>query len=131
MPKDSGFSVEIGAHTGHKYINLTTFRVSGTPIVTPVWFTTDNNKIYAFTAPSAGKTKRLRNNPQVIIAPCTSDGRPMGKEFQAQGRILDRSEGEKIFDLLKIKYERDGVWSSFSKRGPNEMIFLEFIPNTP
>ena len=56
---------------GHKFIALSTYRKSGQPVVTPVWFTQRDGKLYVWTGASSGKVKRLRNNPHVSLA--TSD----------------------------------------------------------
>ncbi|WKT57944.1 PPOX class F420-dependent oxidoreductase [Candidatus Nitrosotenuis chungbukensis] len=61
-----------------KYINLETYRKSGKPVCTPVWFVTDNNTIYVITTKETGKVKRLQNNKNVRIAPCGFRGEPRG-----------------------------------------------------
>ncbi len=47
---------------GHNYMSLTTFRKSGNPVVTPVWFVEEEGKICVWTQLHSGKMKRLRNN---------------------------------------------------------------------
>jgi hypothetical protein len=66
---------------GHKYLLLTTFRKAGTAVPTPIWFAEDNDKLYVKTRADSGKTKRIRNNPQVRVAPCTIRGKVTGPEF--------------------------------------------------
>ena len=73
---------------GQKYISLTTFRKSGVGIPTPVWFGESNEKLYVMTRGTMGKTKRIRNNPKVKVAPCTIRGKVTGPEFNAVARIL-------------------------------------------
>ena len=65
---------------GQKYISLGTFRKSGVKIATPVWFGEDGDKLYVMTLSDMGKTKRIRNNPQVTVAPCTIRGKVTGPE---------------------------------------------------
>jgi Pyridoxamine 5'-phosphate oxidase len=77
---------------GHKYLQLTTFRKDGTFVPTPVWFAEDNDKLYAKTRATSGKTKRIRNNPQARVAPCTIRGTVTGPEFPASARILPPEE---------------------------------------
>ena len=50
---------------GQKYISLTTFRKTGVGVATPVWFGEEDGKLYVMTRSDMGKTKRIRNNPQV------------------------------------------------------------------
>jgi uncharacterized protein len=73
---------------GQKYISLTTFRKNGTKVATPVWFGEDGDKLYVMTRSDLGKTKRIRNNPQVRVAPCTMRGKVTGPEYAASARIL-------------------------------------------
>jgi len=77
---------------GQRYISLATFRKSGVAVHTPIWFAEDDNKLYAMTNSKSGKCKRIRNNPQVKIAPCTIRGKITGREFPAIVRILRPEE---------------------------------------
>ena len=54
---------------GQKYICLKTFRKSGVAVNTPVWFAEHDSKLYAKTRIGSGKSKRIRNNPNVLVAP--------------------------------------------------------------
>ncbi len=76
------------AISGQKYISLATFRKSGVKVATPVWFGEDGGKLYVMTLSKMGKTKRIRNNPQVTVAPCTMRGKLTGPEIAAIARIL-------------------------------------------
>jgi PPOX class probable F420-dependent enzyme len=59
---------------GQKYISLATFRMNGAKVATPVWFGDDGDKLYVMTRSISGKFKRIRNNGQVRVAPCTIRG---------------------------------------------------------
>ena len=89
---------------GQKYISLGTFRKSGQKIATPVWFGEDGNKLYVMTRSDMGKTKRIRNNPQVRVAPCTIRGKVTGPEFGATARILSPQEHPHARKTLNRKY---------------------------
>jgi PPOX class probable F420-dependent enzyme len=71
-----------------KYISLTTFRKNGTAVATPVWFGEQDDQLYVMTRSDSGKYKRIRNNPQVQVAPCTVRGKITGPEFAASAQIL-------------------------------------------
>ena len=73
---------------GQKYISLATFRKNGSPVQTPVWFGEKDEKLYVVTRNDSGKLKRIRNNPQARVAPCTIRGAITGPEFPALARIL-------------------------------------------
>ncbi len=90
---------------GAKYISLTTFRKSGEPVATPVWFAQDNDVLYLFTFPGAGKLKRIRHTARVTIAPCTLNGKVTGPSVEAQARILTDEQAETHADqTLARKY---------------------------
>lgn len=87
-----------------KYISLTTFRKTGAGVSTPVWFGEDDRKLYVMTRSDMGKTKRIRNNPQVKVAPCTIRGKVTGPEFAATARILPAEEHRRVRQTLNQKY---------------------------
>lgn len=87
-----------------KYISLKTFRKSGAGVATPVWFGEDDGKLYVMTRSDMGKTKRIRNNPQVTIAPCTIRGKVTGAEFAATARILPTEDHARARQSINRKY---------------------------
>jgi uncharacterized protein len=89
---------------GQRYISLATFRKSGVGVYTPIWFAEDDNKLYLMTSSKTGKYKRIRNNPQVKIAPCTIRGKITGPEFPASARILPPEEFARVRQAINAKY---------------------------
>jgi|SRR3984957_2027428 len=89
---------------GHKYISLKTFRKNGVGVSTPVWFGEDDGKLYVMTRSDMGKTKRIRNNQQVRVAPCTVTGKVAGLEFAAIARILPAAEQARARQAIDRKY---------------------------
>ena len=51
-----------------------------------------------------GKVKRIRNNPQVKVAPCSIRGKITGPEFPATARILPPQESVRVRQAIKSKY---------------------------
>ena len=100
------------AFTGHKYLNLETFKKSGEGVKTPVWFAADSPapldagdaKLYVYTVGVSGKVKRIRNNPRVRISPCTASGKPLGDWVEARAEIVAGAEAEHGMRLLNKKY---------------------------
>jgi formate dehydrogenase subunit gamma len=90
--------------SGQHYINLVTFRKSGVPVSTPIWFAEENNKLYCMTSSKTGKYKRIRNNALVKIAPCTIRGRVTGPESTATARILPPEEFARVRRAIGAKY---------------------------
>ena len=89
---------------GQKYISLTTFRKTGVAVPTPVWFGEDADKLYVMTRSDMGKTKRIRNNPHVKVAPSTIRGKVTGPEFTATARILPLEEHKHARETINRKY---------------------------
>lgn len=103
----SGESCSFEHLEGHRYARLTTYRKSGEPVPIPVWFAVvryADDRLYIFTDARSGKAKRIRNDPQVTLAPSTFRGRPRGEEVRAEARVLDRAEHEVADRALREKY---------------------------
>jgi len=94
---------------GQRYIALATFRKTGVPVYTPVWFAEENDKLYFMTSSKLGKVKRIRNNRQVKIAPCTMRGKITGPEFSAIARILPAEDAARVRRAINAKYWLAGV----------------------
>ena len=90
-------------HDQH-YVSLATFRKTGVPVYTPIWFAEADGRLYFMTNSKLGKVKRIRNNQQVKIAPCTMRGKITGPEFPATARILTADEGPRIRKAINAKY---------------------------
>ena len=89
---------------GQKYISLATFRKNGDAVYTPVWFGEKDDKLYVMTRSDSGKYKRVRNNPQIRIAPCTARGKITGPEFAATARILPPEDWTWARKTIERKY---------------------------
>jgi uncharacterized protein len=89
---------------GQRYISLATFRKTGAAVHTPIWFAEADDKLYFMTNNKLGKVKRIRNNPQVKVAPCSIRGKITGPEFPATARILPPQESVRVREAIKAKY---------------------------
>jgi PPOX class probable F420-dependent enzyme len=87
------------------YISLATRRRDGRLVETPVWFAVHDGRIYVFTESRAGKVKRLRNFPEIRIAPCNVRGKVHGAWIEGRGhRIEDPNRVAAGYDALRRKY---------------------------
>jgi PPOX class probable F420-dependent enzyme len=98
-----------------KYISLTTFRKTGAEVATPVWFGEDGDKLYLMTISKSGKIKRIRNNPQVRVAPCTMSGKVVGPDFAATARLLPPEDHKRARQTINRKYLMARLTSPFSR----------------
>ena len=82
---------------------------------TPVWFGEQDGKLYVMTRSDMGKTKRVRNNPQVRVAPCTIRGKVTGPELIATARLLPPEDWRKARKTITRKYLLAKLSSPFSR----------------
>ena len=73
---------------------LTTYRRDDTPVRTPVNIAVEGDRAFFRTYNRAGKAKRIRNNPNVEIAPSTMRGKPTGPSIRAKARLLSADEAK-------------------------------------
>jgi len=89
---------------GQWAVLLTTYKRDGTPIGTPVRIAVDGDRAFVRTFDTAWKLKRIRNNPEVEVAPSTWRGRPTGSAIRARARVLEGEESAYAGGLLARKH---------------------------
>jgi PPOX class probable F420-dependent enzyme len=72
-------------------------------VPTPVHIAVDGDRAFVRTWDTTWKLKRIRNNPEVQVAPCTAGGRPTGPAIRARARVLG-GESEYAAKMLARKY---------------------------
>lgn len=72
-----------------KHVLVVTFRRNGDPVPTPVWFGVDGGCVYFRSVASGHKLRRIVRNPEVLVAPCTANGRPTGPAVPGWARLLE------------------------------------------
>ncbi len=83
---------------------LTSFKRDGTPVGTPVHIAVDDGHIHFRSYEKAWKTKRIRRNPHIRIAPSTMRGEPTGPAIEARARILEGDEARRAARAIGRKY---------------------------
>ncbi len=109
---------------GQKYLNLETYRKSGKPVRTPVWFAEEGGTLYAYSEAEAGKVKRIRNNPRVRVMPCGIGGAPKGTWVDARAAIADTELAEHGHQLLNEKYWIKRIGDFFSRLRKRERVVI-------
>jgi len=109
----------------YKHINLQTYKKSGQPVDTPVWFMIENGIIYVITASVTGKAKRLRNNPTVKIMPSGFMGEPKGEWMEGKARFAVGAEAERAIQLRKKRYGLQAMLVGMFRRDVTEVIAIE------
>ena len=77
-----------------KTVQLRTYKRDGTPVETPVSIAFEGDRAFFRSYDKAWKTKRLRNNRNVEVAPSTLRGRVTGAPIAAQARLLADREAD-------------------------------------
>jgi hypothetical protein len=89
-----------------KTILLTTYKRDGTAVGTPVSIAFDGDRAFFRSYDKAWKTKRLRRDPRVRVAPSTVRGKPTGPAIQARATLL---EGEQAHVAARALARRHRV----------------------
>ena len=97
-------SAALAPFNRQKTVVLTTFRRDGTPVGTPVSIAVDGGHAYVRSFEQAWKTKRIRNNAAVTIAPSTMRGAPTAPAVAATARRLTDAENRMAARALTRKY---------------------------
>lgn len=98
------------------YALVTSYRKDGRAVPTPVWVVRDGDAVAIWSATGAGKVKRIRRDPTVLIGPCDVRGRPTGDQVPGRGEVLDDAGTERVRDLLRRKYGVIGRITLFFSR---------------
>lgn len=114
----------------HKRALLVTYRRDGRAVPTPVWAAPgEDGLLYVRSERDAGKLKRLRNDPRLLVAPCTVRGKPLGAPFEARARMLEPAEEPVAEAALAARY---GLGRELFERAMDllrvDMCFLEITP---
>ena len=89
-----------------KYVALVTFRKSGEPVTTPVWFAEVGGSFGVITDNNVGKVKRIRNNSRVTITPCDMRGSHLdgASTLPATARVVTGEEATRFRTAIRRKY---------------------------
>ena len=77
-----------------RVVLLTTYKRDGTPIGTPVNIAVEGDHAYVRTWDTAWKTKRIRHNAHVLVAPSSMSGKATGPSVAAEAHESDGIGGE-------------------------------------
>jgi len=117
-----------------KTIALTTYRRDGTAGSTPVSIAVDGDRAYVRSFEKSVKTRRLRRNPAVEVAPSTALGRLTGPAIAGRMRRLDGEESRRAARLLARKHPfLHGVFvplahRAFRRTKTGRTVHFELVP---
>ena len=121
----------VGDLRHHKHLLLVTYRRGGGAVPTPVWFGVDESgAVYCRSGADDAKVRRIRNNPQVLIAPCDRRGAPMGPPLTATARVLAPGEEATAERAISANF---GLGRRIYKRLLGDAlpaVYIELVPTT-
>lgn len=108
-----------------EYTLLVTYRRDGRGVPTPVWAAGDGDRLVFSSEAGSAKVRRLRNRPEVRVAPCDARGKPSGPPRAATARVLDAASSEAAERALDAKYGRKRrVYERLAPSGPAVYVEL-------
>lgn len=118
-----------------KTVVVTTYRRDGTPVATPVSIAVEGERAYLRSFERAWKTRRIRNNPAVTVAPSTARGARTGPAIEATARQLSGAEYDRAGRALARKYPMlQGVLVPLAhrlgRRKTGRTVHFELVPRT-
>jgi uncharacterized protein len=118
-----------GSLVAHKHCLVVSYRQDGRPIAQAVWPGYDGDRIYIWTEEQAMKAKRLRRNPNALIAACSFRGKPLGDPVAATGRILD-DPAERAHAAATISSQWGWKRKTFAamSRPLTDVVYIELTP---
>ncbi|HWX87752.1 MAG TPA: PPOX class F420-dependent oxidoreductase [Solirubrobacteraceae bacterium] len=128
---EAGRTGTVAELRANKRTLLVTFRRNGAAVATPVWAAEADGRFYVRSERTAGKIKRLRNDPRVLLAPCTVRGRPLGAPLEASARALAAGEDLIAEQALAHRYGLGRALFEWAfDRMRIDMCYLEITPGT-
>ncbi|HEX8647376.1 MAG TPA: PPOX class F420-dependent oxidoreductase [Thermoleophilaceae bacterium] len=117
---------------GHKYCVAVTYRRTGVPVPTPVWFGTAGGRLYFRTEAESGKVKRIRANGRIRVAPCTSRGKPLGRTLEGTAQILPPEREHEAEAAIVSNYGMGRrIYSAYARRTRTSLHYVEVTPTRP
>ncbi|HYF25555.1 MAG TPA: PPOX class F420-dependent oxidoreductase [Baekduia sp.] len=88
-----------------RFLSVTSFKRDGTGVATPLWFVADGDRLFALTDLHSPKVRRIRRDPQVLVASCRPDGGLRGDPVRAHAEVLTAAADlDRVQQLLIRRY---------------------------
>ncbi len=98
---------------GERFVSLQTFRRTGEPVSTPVWFAPTGDGFVFGTHGDSGKARRIRANPVVRFAASNYRGLERSEYLPGSATILAGADAVAAEEALAAKY--GWQWQPFSR----------------
>ncbi len=109
----------VSALGDEKFVSLTTFKKDGTAVATPMWIGRDGDHLFVWTPADSWKAKRAKNNPRVLLVPCSRRGNVHDGAHPVEGVaevITEPATVERLADVIHRKYGFEFTIVTFIER---------------
>jgi len=129
VAREAGTASDLSGLAGHRYCLLVTFRRSGEPIPTPVWFGLGDGHAYFNTRERNAKVKRISRDPHVRVGPCSFRGKPLGPLAEGRARVVAQEDEMKAEAAIRSNYgiARQVYYAAVGRRG-DPTVYVEVAP---
>jgi uncharacterized protein len=90
-----------------KFFSFTTFKRKGDSVAVPMWIGRDGDYLLVWTPADSWKVQRLRNNPQIMLAPCSLTGKVRKGASPVDGVaeiIAEPTTVQRLAEVIRRKY---------------------------
>src|SRR5271156_5499057 len=109
----------LSALAAAKFVSLTTFKKDGTAVAAPMWIGRDAYLFSVGTPPDSGKAKRAKNNPRVVLVPCSRGGKVREGAQPVEGIaevITEPATVQRLAGVIRRKYGLEFTVVTFIER---------------
>jgi hypothetical protein len=121
----------LSALGAEKFVSLKTFKKDGTAVATPMWIGRDGDHLFVWTPADSWKAKRAKNNPRVLLVPCSRGGKVRDGAQQVEGTaeiITEQATVQRLAGEIRRKYGFEFTIVTFIERllarGPKPRLIL-------
>jgi uncharacterized protein len=117
--------------SGHKYCLVVTFKREGGAVPTPVWFGLDEaGRLYFRTGADVAKVRRIRNDSNVLVAPCSVRGKPLGPSVKGVARLLPAADTERAETAIQSNYGLGRrLYEGAADAVGGDEVYVEVVPS--
>jgi uncharacterized protein len=109
----------LSALGAEKFVSLTTYKKDGSAVASPMWIGRDDDHLFFWTPADSWKAKRAKNNPRVVLVPCSRSGKVRDDAHRVDGVaevITDAATVQRLAGVIRRKYGLEFIIVTFIER---------------
>lgn len=125
----------VSALAAEKFVSLTTFKKDGSAVAAPMWIGRDGDHLFFWTPVDSWKAKRAKNNPRVVLVPCSRGGKVRKGAEPVNGVaevITEPATVQRLTGVIRRKYGLGFILVTFIERllrGAQPRLVLRIAPS--